>query len=130
MIGVYKKEYNQAFRSKDKVWRLKRDYKNLEDLAYQPDQPQQPDQSIFKWTKVTKSRFNEIQNIITEAKESGLSTKIDNKKITMDNAEKLVKSITSRRINKNEARDMYNAIADEANIIINSSKSTKYREKW
>ena len=32
------------------------------------------------WVKVTKNRFNVIQSIITEAKESELSIKIDNKK--------------------------------------------------
>ena len=51
------------------------------------------------WVKVTKSRLNEIQSIITEAKESGLSTKIDNKKITLDNAEKLVEGIVSGKKN-------------------------------
>ena len=77
------------------------------------------------WVKVTKSRLNEIQSIITEAKESGLSTKIDNKKITLDNAEKLVEGIVSGKINKKEAKNMYNSTADEANIIIDSLRTTK-----
>ena len=33
------------------------------------------------------------QSLITKAKESGLSTKIDNKTIIMDNAKKLVRKI-------------------------------------
>ena len=80
------------------------------------------------WVKA-KSRFNEIQSLITKAKESGLSTKTSNKKITMDNAEKLAEGIAGEKINKNEAKDIYNTIADEANAIINSSRSTKSREK-
>ena len=109
LIDNYKKEYNQAFKRKDQDRTLKYDYKNLKDLDYQLDQPQQ-----------TKNRFNEIQSKITEAKGDGLSTKINNKKITMNNEEKLVKYIVSGIINKNEARHMYDVISDEANIIINS----------
>ena len=50
----------------------------MKDLDYQPDwlqadQPQpdqlQPDQLVLvKWVKMVKNRFNEIQNIVTEAK--------------------------------------------------------------
>ena len=41
LIKIYKKEYGQIFKSKDKEWKLKHDYKNLIDLDYQPNQPQQ-----------------------------------------------------------------------------------------
>ena len=58
-----------------------------------------------------------------------LSTKIDNKKITLNNAEKLVEDIVSETINKEEAKNMYNSIADEENIIINSSRTIKARTK-
>ena len=133
LIGVYKKEYDSVFKSKDNDWRLKPDYKNLKDLDYQPQQPDQPQQSdqlmLPTWVKVTKSRLNEIQSIITEAKESGLSTKMDNKKITLDNAEKLVEGIVSGKINKKEAKNMYKSTEDEANIIINSLRTTKARTK-
>ena len=81
------------------------------------------------WVKVTKSRLNEIQSIITEAKESGLGTKMNNKKITLDNAEKLVEGIVSGKINTKEAKNMYNSTADEANIIINSLRTTKAQTK-
>ena len=36
-LKTIKKEYDQIFKSKDKEWRLKNDYKNLKDLDYQPD---------------------------------------------------------------------------------------------
>ena len=47
LIKIYKKENNQVFKSKDKHWKQKHNYKNLKDLNYQPvqiqpDQPQQP----------------------------------------------------------------------------------------
>ena len=58
-----------------------------------------------------------------------LSTKIDNNKITLNNAEKLVEDIVSETINKGESKNMYNSIADEENIIINSSRTIKARTK-
>ena len=52
LVRIYTKEYNQVFKCKDEDQRQKNDYKNLKDLAYQPDQPepdqpQQLDQSIL-----------------------------------------------------------------------------------
>ena len=68
LISIYKREYNQVFKSKDKDWRQKYDYKNLKDLDYQLDQLQ-PDESMLpKWVKVTNNRFDVIQSIITESK--------------------------------------------------------------
>ena len=134
LIKIYKKENNQVFKSKDKHWRQKHDYKNLKDLNYQPneiqpDQPQQPDQSILPtWVKATKSRFNEMQSIITEAKKSGLVTITNIKRITLSDAEKLFEGIISEKINKNEATKMYNDIIDGANAI-NRLNPTKNRMK-
>ena len=82
-----------------------------------------------KSTKKKKKRFNEKQRISTKAKESELSTKTDNKKIRTDNSEKLLEAISGGWINKNEVGDMYNAIADEENAIINSSRSKKCKNK-
>lgn len=39
LVNMYKKEYDQTIENKDKNWRQKQDYKNLEDLDYQSDQP-------------------------------------------------------------------------------------------
>ena len=44
LVNIYKIEYDQTFESKDKSWRQKHDYKNLKDLDYQSDQPQQSDE--------------------------------------------------------------------------------------
>ena len=44
LVRIYKKEYNQVFKSKDEEWRQKHYHKNLKDLDYQPDRPQQSDQ--------------------------------------------------------------------------------------
>ena len=44
LIDIYKKEYDQVFKSRDNDWNLKHDLKNLKNLDYQPDQLQQPHQ--------------------------------------------------------------------------------------
>ena len=41
LINFYKKEYDQAFKSKDEGWRQKNDYKNLKYLDYHRYQLQQ-----------------------------------------------------------------------------------------
>ena len=95
-----KKVYDQIFKSKHNNWRIKHDHKNCINLDYQPDQLQQPDQPqqlIPKWVKVTKSRFDEIKSITTENRKK---TIIDKKEITLDNPEKLVGDIVSRKVNK------------------------------
>ena len=60
LISIYKKEYNQAFKSKVKDWRQTYDVKNLKDLDYQLDQLQ-PDKSILpkwvKWQKIYLIRY-------------------------------------------------------------------------
>ena len=42
---MYKKEYDQAFESKDEDWRLKHDYSYLKDLNYQRHTSKKPDKS-------------------------------------------------------------------------------------
>ena len=74
LIRIYKKEYDQVFENKNKKWRLKNDPDNLKDLNYQTDQSQ-PDQIVLrKLVKVSKERFNEILDTVTEAKKNKLNT--------------------------------------------------------
>ena len=82
------------------------------------NQPQQSDHSILPTlVKAAKSRFNEIQSIITEAKKIRLVTTINKKFITLNDGEKLLESIISGKNYKSEAREMYNDIADGANAM-------------
>ena len=93
----------------DEDWRQEHDFKN---------QPQQSDHSILPTlVKAAKSRFNEIQSIITEAKKIRLVTTINKKFITLNDGEKLLESIISGKNYKSEAREMYNDIADGANAM-------------
>ena len=117
LISIYKKEYNQIFKSNDKQLRVKHYYKNLKGSDYQPDELQpdglQPDQLVLPaWVKVTKNRFNEIQSIITEAKRNKLKISGDGKEFTLDNAESSLKGITSGKIDGSEFKRKYNNVID------------------
>ena len=75
-----------------------------------------------------KSRFNETEDVITRTNASKLMTRLEKRNITLKNAEKLLEGIISGKINKQNARDMYNNIAEDANTL-NKLKSTESREK-
>ena len=52
--------------------------------------------------KVSEERFNEILSRVTEAKNNGFKTNVDGKKITLDNAESLLKGLGNGIIDKRE----------------------------
>ena len=62
---------------------------------------------LLKWIKVSKTRFNEILSIITEAKNNGLKVNVDGEEITLDKAESLLKDINSKKINLHEFQEKY-----------------------
>ena len=51
-----------------------------------------------KWVNVSKERSNEILSTITKGKNDGLKTNVDGREIPLDNAESLLKGITSGKI--------------------------------
>ena len=63
-----------------------------------------------KWVKVSKSRFVEIQSIITEAKKNKLKVNIDGKNIMANNIEGLAEYIGRGDIRHKKAQNRYNAI--------------------
>ena len=65
-----------------------------------------------KWVKVSKSRFVEIQSIITEAKKNKLKVNIDGKNIMANNIEGLAEYIGRGDIRHKKAQNRYNAIID------------------
>ena len=64
-----------------------------------------------------ESKFNETKAVITRGNESRLMTSIGKRKITMKNTEKLLEDVISGKIDKKQARKMYNSIADDANKL-------------
>ena len=53
-----------------------------------------------KWVNVSKEGFNEILSTVTEGKNNRLRTNVDRRKITLDNAESLLKDTSSGKIIK------------------------------
>ena len=86
------------------------------------------DQELPPWIKVTKSRFNEIRDMITRANEDKLMTRLEKRNITLKNAEKLLQDVISGKINKKKAKNMYNKIADDVNKL-SKLKPTEARKK-
>ena len=132
-IDMYKKEYEQVFENKDENWRKKQCYKNLKDFRYHIDdvkkeKEDEADKKLPAWIKVPKSRFNEIKDVITRSNESRLMTSTGKSKITLKNVEKLLEGIISGKIEKKEARKMYNSISDHANEL-NRLEITEPRKK-
>ena len=72
--------------------------------------------------------FKKNMNHNSHIKESGLSIKIDDKEITLDDAKRLVKGIASGEINKDEVEKMFGNIMDDIDTI-HRSKATKNRTR-
>ena len=77
---------------------------------------------------MSKSRFNEIKDVITRANEGKLMTRLEGRNITLKNSEKLPESMISGKINKKKAIDIYNDIHEDVNKL-NKLKPTKSRKK-
>ena len=66
---------------------------------------------------MTKSRFNEIKDVITRVNESKSTTRLGKRYITLKDAEKLIEKVISGKINKKKARSMYNNIPEDVNKL-------------
>ena len=55
-----------------------------------------------KWVNVSKERFNEILSTVTKVKNNGLKINADGREITLDNAESLLKGISSGKVDKSQ----------------------------
>ena len=72
-----------------------------------------------KWIKVNEERLNKILSTVTEAKNNGgFKTNVDGRDITLDNAESLLKSIGSGKIDRREFKETYNNTADDVENIL------------
>ena len=108
MVNKYKKEYDWVFKSKDEDWRLKHNYKKLKDLDYQPDQPQQHDQSqqpdlTLPLRIESEDEFNRIKNNILDIKDSRLKTNSGDNQYDLNYMKRLTKNIAGNKITKVDA---------------------------
>ena len=94
----------------------------------QNEDEDETDQELPPWIKVSKSRFNEIKDVITKANESKLMTKLEGRNITLKRAEKLLEGIISGKIDWKKGKDIFNNIAEDANKL-NKLKPTESRKK-
>ena len=67
--------------------------------------------------------------MITEAKSDELKTNVDEKEITLDNAESLVRDILSGKINKSQFKKRYNNIVDDIEAILPKPMITRTQGK-
>ena len=108
LIGVYKKEHNQVFESKNEDWMKKHDHKNLKDLNYQADkagkdgkEEGETDQKLPPWIK-SKDEFNELKNHILSVKDKSLKTGTHKYQYDFSYMKELIKNIAKKRITKND----------------------------
>ena len=87
---------------------------------------QNSDQSIPKWVQVSKERFDFIKLKINTNK--NLTTMINNKRYTLNDAKQLVNKIAEQKIGKNNAIKEYNNLVNKAEKIA-ELRSTEPRQK-
>ena len=106
LINIYKKEFSQFFESKDKGWKQKYDYKNLNNLEYQPDQSlqqQQPvqakqlDRELPLWIE-PGDRFHALGNRILNVTDNELKTSASDNRYNFNGMRKLIKDITDNKM--------------------------------
>ena len=139
LINMYRKEYEWVFESKDENWRKNHVYKNLKEFSYQVNkagitEKEEEDedntyQKLPSWIKVSKSRFNEINDEVTKSYESKLMSKIGKRNITLNNAKELLDGIINKKIDRKDAREIYNHIVDDANEL-SQLRLTNSRKKY
>ena len=83
-----------------------------------------------KWVKASEKKINEILNKITEAKNNGLKANVDEKEITLDEAESLLKDVGSGKINGHEFKEKYNNIVYDVISILDKPVLTRNKKKW
>ena len=87
---------------------------------------QKSDQSVPKWVQVPKDRFDFIKLKINTNK--NLTSMIDNKRYTLNDASELVNQIAEQKIGKNNTTKEYNNLVNKAEQIA-ELRSTEYRQK-
>ena len=82
-----------------------------------------------EWVNVSGKRFNEILSTVTKAKNEGLRTNVDGRKITLDNAESLLKDLGKGILDGHDFKNRYNSIASDVESIVNKASITRSQAK-
>ena len=90
----------------------------------------EPSRSMLpKWVDISEKRFNEILSTVIKAKNEGLRTNVDGRKITLDNVESLLKHVDNGLVSGHEFKNRYNNIGDDVKAIVDKSTITRSRKK-
>ena len=82
-----------------------------------------------EWVNVSGKMFNEILSTVTKAKNEGLRTNVDGRKITLDNAESLLKDLGKGILDGHDFKNRYNSIASDVESIVNKASITRSQAK-
>ena len=85
--------------------------------------------NLPKWLNVSIKIFNEILSIITKAKNNGIEVNVDGTKITLDNAERILKVIASGKIDRSEFKRECNNMADDVKAILQKPMLKRSQKK-
>ena len=85
---------------KNMIIKIIADKANKVDVPEKADEDK-TDQELPPWIKVTKSRSNEIKDVITRGNESKLTTRLGKRNITLKDAKKLLEDV---KIDKKEKK--------------------------
>ena len=81
-----------------------------------------------KWVRVSEERFSEILSTVTEAKNKGLEINANEREITLDNVESLLKDVGSGKMNGHEFKEKYNNIVDDVKKTLDKPMLTRSEE--
>ena len=135
----YKKFYEREPKDdENNNWKQKYDFKNLKNLEYQPVKSNikslsEEDKSDQKplWVKLSNGDFRSLmKDVVNNLDDNNYKTAVNNHTYDLRNAKKFLLEITTRKISKSEALELYNDLikGDIAVLEKGKGKSKDKRE--
>ena len=123
---MYQKEYEQVLKVKMKTRRkniiIKSERERRSVTEKEKADEDKTDQKLPSWIKVSKSRFNEINNEVTKNDESKLMSRVGKKNITLNNPKELLKRTINKKIDRKEAKKCIDDAKELGKLRLTSSR--------
>ena len=123
---MYQKEYEQVLKVKMKTRRkniiIKSERERRSVTEKEKADEDKTDQKLPSWIKVSKSRFNEINNEVTKNDESKLMSRVGKKNITLNNPKELLKGTINKKIDRREAKKCIDDAKELGKLRLTSSR--------
>ena len=123
---MYQKEYEQVLKVKMKTRRkniiIKSERERRSVTEKEKADEDKTDQKLPSWIKVSKSRFNEINNEVTKNDESKLMSRVGKKNITLNNRKELLKRTINKKIDRKEAKKCIDDAKELGKLRLTSSR--------